>query len=52
MRTYLVKVVTATGVTTYPAVHAGGAEAIQHAMALFPGARTVGAKPMRTRAAG
>lgn len=52
MRTYLVKVVTTTGVTSYPALHTGGAEAIQQAMALFPTARTVCAKPMRTHAAG
>lgn len=47
MRTYLVTVVTDTGATRFPSNHAGAAEAIQHAMALFPSARTVGAKPMR-----
>lgn len=50
-RTYLVKVVTTTGITTYPAIHAGAAEAIGQAMALFPAARAVGAKPLRTHAA-
>lgn len=47
-RTYLVKVITDDGVTTYPAIHAGAAEAIEEAMALFPASRTFGAKPMRT----
>ena len=52
MRTYLVTVVTDAGSTRFPAIHAGAAEAIQQAMALFPGARAFGAKPMRTHAAG
>lgn len=51
-RTYLVKVVTATGVTTFPAIHIGAAEAIGEAMALFPAARTFDARPMRSYAAG
>lgn len=51
LHTYLVKVVTTAGITTYPAIHAGAAEAIGEAMALFPGARTVAAKPLRTHAA-
>lgn len=52
MRTYIVTVVTSAGTTRFPAIHAGAAEAIQQAMALFPAARTVGAKPLRTHAAG
>ncbi|MDR0212526.1 MAG: hypothetical protein LBJ15_00805 [Comamonas sp.] len=51
-RTHLVTVVTSHGATIYPAIQTGAAEAIQQAMALFPGARTVGAKPMRTSSAG
>lgn len=41
------KRVTDAGTTRFPSIYASAAEAIQHAMALFPGARTVGAKPMR-----
>lgn len=52
MRTYLVTVVTDEGATRFPAIHAGAADAIQQAMALFPGARAVGAKPIRNRATG
>lgn len=52
MRTYLVTVVTNEGATRFPAIHAGAADAIQQAMALFPSARAVGARPMRTHAAG
>ncbi|MDR2325469.1 MAG: hypothetical protein LBE51_08740 [Acidovorax sp.] len=50
-RAYLVTVVTAHGASSYPTIQTGAAEAIQQAMALFPGARTVGAKPMRTSSA-
>lgn len=50
-RTYLVTVVTTHGTTQYPCIQHGAAGAIAQAMALFPGARTVGAKPMRTHAA-